>query len=80
MGSTAAPQPAVAGKVIQPQPRGAAEMASGRKDSGVKPAWGNARVPSVVGRPDLTQSDFPTAAEVAQGLLLLVFLEAHEQL
>ena len=51
-------------------------MTTGRKDSGVKPAWSTAKVP-VVGRPDLTQSDFPTAAEVAQGLLSSVFIHVR---
>lgn len=68
-GNATLPLPAPVGKVIQPQPRGAAETSISRKDSGIKPAWGAApkAPPPIVGNPDLV-SDFPTAAEVAQGL------------
>ncbi|KAJ3553425.1 hypothetical protein NM688_g3621 [Phlebia brevispora] len=66
-GNATLPLPAPVGKVIQPQPRGAAETSISRKDSGIKPAWGAApkAPPPIVGNPDLV-SDFPTAAEVAQ--------------
>ncbi|KAH0838507.1 hypothetical protein J3R83DRAFT_6824 [Lanmaoa asiatica] len=64
----AAPQFPHAGKVIQPQPRNAMVSSSPlvKKDSSTKPAWGNAKSLSVTS--DTTaRSDFPTAAEVAQG-------------
>ncbi|KAH9853130.1 hypothetical protein C2E23DRAFT_894867 [Lenzites betulinus] len=62
------PLPPPVGKVIQPQPRSAQDAVPQRRDNGVKPVWGN-----VQGSPvnpvklDMAQSDFPTAAEVAQG-------------
>ncbi|KAH9937451.1 uncharacterized protein B0H18DRAFT_970690 [Fomitopsis serialis] len=65
-----APQPPPAGKVIQPQPRGATEMfvSSVKRDSSGKPAWSSARsAASVVNKLDAAANDFPTAAEVAQG-------------
>ncbi|KZT06357.1 uncharacterized protein LAESUDRAFT_192554 [Laetiporus sulphureus 93-53] len=68
--NTSAPQPAPAGKVIQPQPRGASEMfaTSVKKDGPSRPAWGNAKnAATVVSKLDAVASDFPTAAEVAQG-------------
>ena len=68
-----APAPAVpqfphAGKVIQPQPRNplAASSPLVKKDTATKPAWGNAK-PLPVISDSTARSDFPTAAEVAQG-------------
>ncbi|KAF8559320.1 hypothetical protein OG21DRAFT_723617 [Imleria badia] len=71
-----APTPAVpqfphAGKVIQPQPRNALPSSSPlvKKDASAKPAWGNAKCLPVTS--DCTaHSDFPTAAEVAQGRIV----------
>ncbi len=67
--SSAAPQLPVAGKVIQPQPRGAVEAAPlSRKDSAGKTAWGATKPASVVQlTPDGASEEFPTAAEAAQG-------------
>lgn len=64
---TAPPFPHV-GKVIQPQPRNAMPTSSPlvKKDSSIKPAWGNPKsLPVTSGT--TPRSDFPTAAEVAQG-------------
>lgn len=68
-----APTPAVppfphAGKVIQPQPRNAIPSSSPlvKKDTSAKPAWGNSK-PLPVTSDNTPRSDFPTAAEVAQG-------------
>ncbi|TFY82064.1 hypothetical protein EWM64_g1944 [Hericium alpestre] len=61
------PQLPHVGKVIQPQPRGVAATPEAPNGSS-KPVWGNLKS-SVTGaaRPDVrVQSDFPTAAEVAQ--------------
>ncbi|KAI0343950.1 hypothetical protein BDW22DRAFT_1355185 [Trametopsis cervina] len=66
----AAPQLPVAGKVIQPQPRGAAEAVPLlRKASSGKPAWSSTIPASVVQNTPETANEFPTAAEVAQGKL-----------
>ncbi|KII93639.1 hypothetical protein PLICRDRAFT_171368 [Plicaturopsis crispa FD-325 SS-3] len=67
----AAPQLPHAGKVIQPQPRAATQTAlpALSKDgsgSGSKPAWGN--VKAAANAAAKLQNDFPTAAEVAQGV------------
>lgn len=68
-GTPAAPQPAPVGKIIQPQPRGAVDYGFGKKDGQMRPAWGTGKgLSGAQGKPDLTQTDFPTAAEVAQGL------------
>jgi serine/arginine repetitive matrix protein 2 len=68
------PQLPHAGKVIQPQPRGATQIPSTPKleptNCSSKPAWRNVRqggTSSAVGPPLGVQSEFPTAAEVAQG-------------
>ncbi|KAI8995372.1 hypothetical protein BD414DRAFT_479342 [Trametes punicea] len=63
-----APLPPPVGKVIQPQPRSAQDPVPQRRDTANKPAWGATKV-STVNLPKLegVQSDFPTAAEVAQG-------------
>ncbi|KAA1468556.1 hypothetical protein DENSPDRAFT_474280 [Dentipellis sp. KUC8613] len=63
------PQLPVAGKVIQPQPRGASAASPKDAPNGsIKPVWGNLK--GSVGGAGVTdsrvQSDFPTAAEVAQ--------------
>ncbi|CCM01645.1 uncharacterized protein FIBRA_03706 [Fibroporia radiculosa] len=66
----AAPQPTPIGKVIQPQPRGVSEMFVGvvKKDNINKPAWGNTKgMTPIVSNLNAAASDFPTAAEVAQG-------------
>ncbi|KAG1755030.1 uncharacterized protein EDB91DRAFT_1042587 [Suillus paluster] len=66
----AAPQLPVAGKVIQPQPRAIASTSSAtaKKDAASKPAWGHPKVVAPALFPDSAgPSDFPTAAEVAQG-------------
>ncbi|KAJ3736928.1 hypothetical protein DFJ43DRAFT_1048471 [Lentinula guzmanii] len=73
----AVPQLPHAGKVIQPQPRslglGQAIHRDGGHAAGLsqgKPAWGNvnpAAAASATRADARTQSDFPTAAEVAQG-------------
>ncbi|KAH9947689.1 hypothetical protein B0H21DRAFT_691534 [Amylocystis lapponica] len=74
-----APQPPPAGKVIQPQPRGA-DVLSGsiKKDSTGKPAWGSAKATaSIVGNVDEVTNDFPTAAEVAQGRTTKLLEKKH---
>jgi len=71
-----APQLPHVGKVIQPQPRSAAQ-ASNFKDAISttgsalnKPVWGNLR--ANLPRSDLTvHNDFPTAAEVAHGMFII---------
>ena len=67
-----APLPHV-GKVIQPQPRAAVPQPTQHKDSASsKPVWRNVRPPNVAPtRSDVQTSDFPTAAEVANGNLPL---------
>jgi serine/arginine repetitive matrix protein 2 len=65
-----APQLPQAGKVIQPQPRATTSnaSASGSQKDGSgnsKPAWGNLR--NAAPPAQTTTTDFPTAAEVAQG-------------
>ncbi|KAF5382894.1 hypothetical protein D9757_006294 [Collybiopsis confluens] len=74
----AAPQLPHAGKVIQPQPRSFGLAQAVYRDGGhaaaaavgAKPAWGKTSIPATAAsatRADpRTQSDFPTAAEVAQ--------------
>lgn len=63
----AAPVSASAGKVIHPVPRNTTEsIFNGKKDAGSKLVWGNTR-PTGSGM-DSVQNDFPTAAEVAQGV------------
>ncbi|KDQ54750.1 hypothetical protein JAAARDRAFT_37853 [Jaapia argillacea MUCL 33604] len=63
--STAAPQLPHVGKVIQPQPRLVAPSKEAPPTN--KPVWGNVKPVASVPMPDITiQSDFPTAAEVAQ--------------
>ncbi|SRR6266403_1609468 len=68
------PQLPHVGKVIQPQPRGAIQTPSISKAESAngsgKPAWRNVRQggsTTGVGPPPGVQSEFPTAAEVAQG-------------
>ncbi|TFY65789.1 hypothetical protein EVG20_g5289, partial [Dentipellis fragilis] len=63
------PQLPVAGKVIQPQPRGASAASPKDAPNGsIKPVWGNLK--GSMGGAGMTdsrvQNDFPTAAEVAQ--------------
>ncbi|KAI0307553.1 hypothetical protein B0F90DRAFT_24416 [Multifurca ochricompacta] len=74
--SHGAPQHPHAGKVIQPQPRGAIQAPSTSKSEGTsgssKPAWRNVKQDGNAvgaGPPPGVQSEFPTAAEVAQGRL-----------
>jgi serine/arginine repetitive matrix protein 2 len=77
--ASGAPQPPHVGKIIQPQPRSAVAgpvPGGPQKDASAsgsnKPVWGNLKV-TAAPRPDLkVQSDFPTAAEVAQGERLLL--------
>jgi serine/arginine repetitive matrix protein 2 len=68
------PQLPHSGKVIQPQPRGALQIPSTPKPEPIngsgKPAWRNVKpggTSSGAGPPPGVQSEFPTAAEVAQG-------------
>jgi hypothetical protein len=70
-----APQLPHAGKVIQPQPRSVTVSTSkaSPKDgitSSTKPAWGNPKPATAANSNQAVteQSDFPTAAEVAQGI------------
>ncbi|KAI9445471.1 breast carcinoma amplified sequence 2-domain-containing protein [Lactarius indigo] len=70
------PQLPHVGKVIQPQPRGAIPVPSTSKpevsNGSSKPAWRNVKQggnSSGAGPPLGVQSEFPTAAEVAQGCL-----------
>ncbi|KAH9060842.1 hypothetical protein EDB87DRAFT_560468 [Lactarius vividus] len=70
------PQLPHVGKVIQPQPRGAIQVPSTSKpevsNGSSKPAWRNVKQggnSSGAGPPLGVQSEFPTAAEVAQGCL-----------
>jgi hypothetical protein len=68
----AAPQLPHAGKVIQPQPRAIAsgsQSGSSRVDSSGsnKPVWGNVKAAASKWN-SRVQNDFPTAAEVAQGM------------
>ncbi|KAH9075782.1 hypothetical protein EDB83DRAFT_2672257 [Lactarius deliciosus] len=67
------PQLPHVGKVIQPQPRGAIQIPSTSRpevlNGSSKPAWRNVRNSSGTGPPLGVQSEFPTAAEVAQGCL-----------
>lgn len=64
-----APLPAPLGKIIQPQPRNIPEQLgnSVKKDASGKSAWGNAKVAVASANNQSTPTDFPTAAEVAQG-------------
>jgi len=68
---TTIPQPHP-GKLIQPQPRIAVVQlnSSNLKDTGSsKPVWGNIKPPAVAPiRADIQANDFPTAAEVANGI------------
>ncbi|CDO70272.1 hypothetical protein BN946_scf184942.g72 [Trametes cinnabarina] len=63
-----APLPPPAGKVIQPQPRSVQEGVPLRRDPPNKPVWGTTKpnTPHST-KVDGVRSDFPTAAEVAQG-------------
>ncbi|KAH8992045.1 hypothetical protein EDB92DRAFT_2114379 [Lactarius akahatsu] len=68
------PQLPHVGKVIQPQPRGAIQIPSTSKpevsNGSSKPAWRNVKQGGNSSGPPLgVQSEFPTAAEVAQGCL-----------
>src|SRR6266542_4939316 len=67
--STSAPQLSHVGKVIHPQPRAATIQPIASKEVGsAKPVWGNIKqVAAVPIRPEI--QDFPTAAEVANGIL-----------
>lgn len=59
-------------KVIQPQPRAASVLPgiSQRDSLGLtKPVWGNVKSATVAQRLDV-RNDFPTAAEIAQGMYL----------
>ena len=78
---SSAPQLPHAGKVIQPQPRNVAVTSSkvSQKDGAAtssKPAWGNLKAAAAanVNLGIKEQSDFPTAAEVAQGISSLASL------
>ncbi|KAG9314575.1 hypothetical protein JVU11DRAFT_5377 [Chiua virens] len=64
----APPQFPHVGKVIQPQARNAIASSTSlaKKDTSAKPAWGNTRSLPVTSD-STVYSDFPTAAEVAQG-------------
>lgn len=57
--------------MIQPQPRGTADAPPiTRKDSAGKSAWGNAKAAAAsLAKLETGLSEFPTAAEVAQGQL-----------
>jgi hypothetical protein len=61
------PQLPHAGKVIQPQPRGATQIPSTSKsetiNSSSKQAWRNVKPGGTAGPPSGVQSEFPTAAE-----------------
>ena len=63
----APPAPAPAGKVIHPTPRATEGTSGTKKDSLGKPVWGNTK-PGGMNSSDPVQNDFPTAAEVAQGM------------
>ncbi|KDR84798.1 hypothetical protein GALMADRAFT_53483 [Galerina marginata CBS 339.88] len=67
--TTGAPLLPHVGKVILPQPKTAvAQLGSSQKDTGtVKHVWGNVKPPAAPVRSDIEPSDFPTAAEVANG-------------
>lgn len=66
---SAAPQLPHIGKVVQPQPHSPGSTAPLTKKDGssAKPAWGTSKPTSALSFTD-NASDFPTAAEVAQGL------------
>ena len=68
----ALPQPV--GKVIQPQPRSVETAASlVRREASNKPAWRNpAATVTSASKLDSVQNEFPTAAEVAQGVLTAI--------
>lgn len=66
--SGGAPLPPPAGKVIQPQPRSTQDVATQRRETAMKPVWGNTKGgASNPTKLDAVENDFPTAAEVAQG-------------
>ncbi|RPD81726.1 hypothetical protein L226DRAFT_496780 [Lentinus tigrinus ALCF2SS1-7] len=65
-GPNAAPVFSPVGTVIQPQPHSSQDVLPLKKDTSGKPVWGGARGNAVVTL-DRVQTDFPTAAEVAQG-------------
>jgi len=75
---TTTPQPHP-GKLIQPQPRIAVVQlnSSNLKDTGSsKPVWGNIKPPAVAPiRADIQANDFPTAAEVANGISIAFLIQ-----
>ncbi|KAI0651594.1 hypothetical protein C8Q79DRAFT_897798 [Trametes meyenii] len=67
-GSGGVPLPPPPGKIIQPQPRTSQDGLPQRRDASTRPAWGNAKATTIgSAQLDGVNSDFPTAAEVAQG-------------
>ena len=66
--SGVAPVPLPGGKVIHPQPRSSQDVFSTKRDSSAKPAWGAVSGVAPISRPGGVQEEFPTAAEVAQGV------------
>lgn len=72
--NSVAPQLPHVGKVIQPQPKTAALHATNLQKESAKQsarsAWTNVRTP--LAPPVMTSEEFPTAAEVAKGLLVLL--------
>ncbi|KAH9921995.1 uncharacterized protein BXZ73DRAFT_91688 [Epithele typhae] len=66
--SGVAPVPPPGGKVIHPLLRSNQDVLSAKRDLSSKPVWGNTRGNgSSASGPDGVESEFPTAAEVAQG-------------
>lgn len=78
----AAPQLPHSGKVIQPQPRAVASgsQSGGSRSDGSggsnKPAWGNVKASTAKWNVKVP-NDFPTAAEVAQGVYLCVIATVY---
>ena len=65
-GAGVVPVPPPGGKVIHPQPRAGQDTLPAKRDASAKPAWGNTKGSSAPATRSGVQSEFPTAAEVAQ--------------
>jgi hypothetical protein len=71
--ATTTSQSSHSSKIVQSQSRTAASQLNSSKESGsAKPVWGNIKPPTAVPlRADVQSDDFPTAAEVANGMCIV---------